>query len=383
MAKQKNDEVSLYGASDPLDWTADQKTLSDIIDHLETLSLGYSILTKAPKAKASLLKLLLKTHTNLSVSITAKNKTRIKKIELETGTTISKQHDLDELLIPARLDEDFISIKPSITDGYGTEITPDGAFIIIPTFTSALHPFGHKKIPVTKNTRFFPIKKTGRNALLVDYFKPLEVYDLHRKKQHLAGLLDVQIESIILDNGTDQLTPPGMRSLKEYFSIFEEKPRLQRKKMTPSVVKRLKKRYLFNTSFKDLPQKTRIVYLKKIHAHLDLCKKKNCLSAKMVAISFFLESIHLYQRHHPVKVRIMQFLLKNEKETVLPCQATRMEGRSPEAVLMDPGLDTFPIFRYYLFALLDQSDETAILEFIHTYPSTYDPTSDMFTAARS
>ncbi|MCK5837211.1 MAG: radical SAM protein [Desulfobacula sp.] len=381
MTEQKNDEVSLYGASDPLDWTADHKTLSDIIDHLENLTLDYSILTKAPKAKGSLLKRLLKTHTNLSVSITAKNKARIKKIEAETGMIISKQHDLDELLIPARLDEDFISIKPSITDGYGTEITPEGAFIIIPTFTSALHPFGHRKIPVTKNTEFFPIKKTGRKALLVDYFKPLEVYDLHKKKRHLASLLDVQIESIILDNGTDQLTPPGMRSLKEYLSIFEEKPRLQRKKMTPSVMKRLKKRFLFNISFKNLSQKTRALYLKKIHGHLNLCKKKHCLLGKWYAISFFLGSIHLYQQQHPVKVRIMQFLLKNEIETALPCQATRMAGRSPEALFLDPDLDTFHIFRYYLFGLLDQPDENAILEFIHTYPSTYDPISDIFTAA--
>ncbi|WP_300465001.1 radical SAM protein [Desulfobacula sp.] len=383
MAEQKNDEVSLYGASDPLDWTADHKTLSDIIDHLGNLSLDYSILTKAPKAKASLLKRLLKTQANLSVSITAKNKARIQRIEGETGIRISKQHDLDALLIPARLDEDFISIKPSITDGYGTEITPDGAFIIIPTFTSALHPFGHKKIPVTKNTRFFPVKKTGRKALLVDYFKPLEVYDLQGKKHHLAGLLDVQIESIILDNGTDQLTPPGMRSLKEYLSIFEENPRLQRKKMTPSVMKRLKKRFLFNTSFKNLSQKTRSLYLKKIHGHLNLCKKKHCLMIKMYVISFFLESIHLYQQHHPVKVRIMQFLLKNEIQTVLPGPANPMVGRSPEAVLMDPDLDTFHIFRCYLFRLLDHPDEKAILEFIHTYPAAYDPVSDVFTAAQS
>jgi len=223
MADQDNDDISLYGASDPLDWTENKKTISDIIEYLEKLPLGYSLLTKVPRGKESLLKNLLEINANLSVSITSKNKVRIKKIEQALGKPISKQHDLEELLIPARLDEDFISIKPSITDGYGTEITPDGAFIIIPTFTSALHPFGHKKIRITSATTFFPVKKIGRKALLVDYFKPLEGYDLNKNKYHLDRLLDVQIESIILDNGSDELTPPGMRSLKEYLSIFEEK----------------------------------------------------------------------------------------------------------------------------------------------------------------
>ncbi|MEN8212374.1 MAG: hypothetical protein ABFR31_11705, partial [Thermodesulfobacteriota bacterium] len=222
MEIEQNDEISLYGASDPLDWT-DKKTscnekdkiISDILEFFKNSSLQYSILTKVPKGKEPLLKNLLKSNANISVSITAKNKTRIRKIEHAIGKSISKQHDLEELLIPARLDEDFTSIKPSITDGYGTEITPDGAFIIIPTFTSALHPFGHKKIAITLETNFFPIKKTGRDALLIDYFKPLKGYNLKDETQYLDYLLDVQIESIILDNGSEKLTPPGMRSLKE------------------------------------------------------------------------------------------------------------------------------------------------------------------------
>ena len=348
MADQGNDEISLYSASDPLDWGQDEKTISDIIDYLDTLPLEYSLLTKVPKGKETLLKTLLKKHSNLSVSITSKNKARIKKIEQDFGNPISTQHDLDELLIPAGLDEDFASIKPSITDGYGTEITPDGAFIIIPTFTSALHPFGHKKIPVTRNTNFFPIKKTGRKALLVDYFKPLEGYDLDQSLFCLPYLLDVQIESIILDNGTDELTPPGMRSLKEYLSIFEEKARLQREK---------------------------------IGRHLNLSKKENCLSSKLSAVSFFLESISVYVQKNPIKIKIMRFLLKDEIEHVFDIYKKPIKpiaDRPPEELLIDPDIDSFDIFRFYVFCLLNKSNDSAVLEFIRTYPSTYDPAADIF-----
>ncbi|WP_139169023.1 hypothetical protein [Desulfobacula phenolica] len=378
MADQKNDEISLYGASDPLDWTAGDKALPDIIEYLKKLPLEYSLLTKVPKGKRHLLKLLLKNHSNLSVSITSKNKKRIKQIEQEIDTPISKQHDLEELLIPAGLDEDFVSIKPSITDGYGTEITPDGAFIIIPCFTSALYPFGHKKIPVTSNTRFFPVKKTGRQALLVDYFKPLEGYDLNKSLCHLSALLDVQIESVILDNGTEQLTPPGMRSLKEFLSIFEEKARCQRKKMTPSIMKKLKQRFLATTCFKKLSKKNKNLFLKKIAGHLKLCKQKHCVSARLYAVSFFLESIRQYIPTHFINVKIMRFLLKDEIQHIFNLTDTLIADQSLEKVLTDPDVDVFYAFRFYVFCLLTKSDDRAILEFIQTYPAAYDPEADIF-----
>jgi hypothetical protein len=345
MVDQGNDDISLYGASDPLDWAEDEKTISDIIEDLEKTPLGYSILTKVPKSKESLLKKLLRMNANLSVSITLKNKARIKKIEKEIGKAIGKQHDLDELLIPARLDEDFVSIKPSITDGYGTEITPDGAFIIIPTFTSALHPFGHKKIRITSKTIFFPVKKTGRNALLVDYFKPIEGYDLHKNQYYLDGLLDVQIESILLDNGADELTPPGMRSLKEYLSIFEEKARLQRKK---------------------------------IGRHLELSKRTDCLSSKLSAVSFFLASISCYVQKNPIKIKIMRFILKNEMKNISNTYSNLIDHTSLETLLINPDIDSFDIFRNSAFCLLNKSKDKAVLKFIKSYPSAYDSVADIF-----
>jgi hypothetical protein len=380
-----NDEISLYGASDPLDWEEKKtscngkvKTISDILEFLENLNLQYSILTKVPKGKEPLLKNLLKSNANISVSITAKNKTRIRKIEHDIGKSLSKQHDLEELLIPARLDEDFISIKPSITDGYGTEITPDGAFIIIPTFTSALHPFGHKKIAITPKTNFFPIKQTGRDALLVDYFKPLKGYNLKGEVQYLDYLLDVQVESIILDNGSEQLTPPGMRSLKEYFEIVEEKPRLQRKKMTRSVIKRLKKQFLSDTSFKNMPVDKKALYLKKINIHIQLCKINRCQIFNLAATSFFLRAVSDYTQKNPLKTKIMQFLLQDEIKHIFDTHTKLCTNTPPENLFNNPKINSFEIFRFYVFNLLNQSNDRAILEFIKTSPSAYDPVADIF-----
>ncbi len=385
MEKQQNDEISLYGASDPLDWeekkmgwSEKSKTIFDILKFLKNLKLQYSILTKVPKGKEVLLAKLIKFNANISVSITSKNRQRVSKIEQEIEQPLTRQHDLEELLIPARLDEDFISIKPSITDGYGTEITPHGAFIIIPTFTSALHPFGHKKIAITSKTDFFPIKITGRDALLIDYFKPLKGYNLKNKTLYLDHLFDVQVESIILDNGKEELTPPGMRSLKEYLEIFEEKPMLQRKKMTRIVLQRLKKQFLFNTNFKNLSIKTKQVYLKKIRSHLDLCNRDKCLAAKLLAVSFFLKSVSLYASVHSIKVKIMQFLLKKDLKTSAENITGMVHNKPFENLLNDADINSFYIFQYYIFKLLDNPKDEAIMKFIETYPSKYDPIADIF-----
>lgn len=377
-ADHKNSDISLYGASDPLDWEEHNKDISDIIEYIKKLPVGHTILTKVPKKKQSLLKKLLQIDSNLSVSVTSKNRSRIQKIQNDLGVSISKQHDFDDLLIPAGQDEDFISVKPSITDGYGTEITPEAAFIVIPAFTSPIHPFGHKKISITSETKFFPKKTTGRNALLTDYFKPLKGYDLNKNLYHLDYLLDAQIESIILDNGQYSLTPPGMRSVKEYLSIFDEIPRLQRKKMTSAVFKGFKKQFLFNTSFKNMPDKNRKLYLKKINAHLKLCRKKECTSHRLYAISFFLESISAYVPKNPVKTKIMQSLLTDKIETFSSTFINSSASNPLENLFMDPDIDCFNVFRLSVFCLLNNSNDKFILEFIQSWPAAYDPEADIF-----
>jgi hypothetical protein len=377
MKDAANPEISLYGASDPLDWEDKGKNVADLIGHLKTLSLEYSVLTKVPRGKECLFTHLVKNRSNLSVSITSKNKTRIQRIEEGLNSSFGKQHDMDDLLIPAGIDEDFVTVKPSITDGYGTEITPDGAFIIIPAFTSALYPQGHKKIPITGATNFFPLKKTGRTALLIDYFKPLEGYDLHQNHCHLPVLLDVQVESLILDNGSDELTPPGMRSLKEYFSIFDEKARLQRKKLGPTVLRNLKKQFLSETSFKELPIQTRTLYQKKINTHLDLCEPHKCLAAKLYAVSFFLDAVSAYHMKNPVKVEMMLFFLENEKSVLLKTLPWVGE-RHLEELISDPDTDVFKILRCCIIRLLEGVETHMVDSFLSSHPAKYDPLGDMF-----
>lgn len=381
VAKNKNNEIALYSASDPLDWEDrhNKKNISHLTDYLKNSSLAFDILTKIPRGKTDLFKQMATSGANMAVSVTRKNKKNIIRIEKDLALPVAKQHDLDELLIPARLDEDFVSIKPSIADGYGTEITPDSAFITIPTFTTALHPSGHQKIQITENTNFFPLKRTGRDALLVDYFKPLTGFTLEKEVICLDHLLDVQVESIILDNGSDPLTPPGMRSLKEYFEIFDDAPRRRRKKMTPSVFKRLKQKHLSAVGFKNLTDQAKENYLKKMHAHLDLCDRETCFRTRQLAISFFLQSIAAFARIQPVKKEILKFLLKEEHSRYPFHDIQRSPSdQLPKNLFAKEDQTSFHTFRLLVHALLENPDHKLISGFIKTYPAAFDPVSDLF-----
>lgn len=377
MTAQGNTHISLYGASDPLDWQEKNRSVVDVVRLADQSGLDYSLLTKVPKQKTARLKQLIRGGANISVSQTTRNRHRIRIIEQDLQQRISKQHDTDDLLIPACLDEDFTTVKPSITDGYGAEITPDGAYIIIPTFTSALHPFGHKKIPVTRETRFFPAKRTGRHALLVDYFKPLKGYDCQKKESYPDRLLDVQIESILLDNGSDALTPPGMRSVKEYFSIFDLKARHQRKKMTLSIFRKLKKRTLKGNPLTSLPLSQRKLYRAKLEAHMALCKKSNCLKAKKNTAAFFLSAVADYKTRHRERTRVIRFLLQDEirsRKTVF-----FMWHNDISELFLDDKTNAFDLFRHLALQVISSADITdQVRTFIKNNPSRYDPVTDLF-----
>ena len=378
----KNRDLALYGASDPLDWEEFPHDLESILSGLDDPP-EFSILTKIPRGKEGLLKKLLERKFPLSVSLTDRNRSRIEALEANIESPITKQHASKDLLIPAGLDEDFISVKPSITDAYGTEITPEGACIIIPTFTSGLHPFGHKKLPITRETAFFPVKKIGRQALLVDYFKPLEVVGRDKHPFYLATLLDVQVESILLDDGSDELTPPGMRSLKEYFSIFDDIPRLQRRKMTRSVMGRLKKQFLTQGGYKGMTIKRKTDYRKKITAHLEFCKKNVVATSRRCALSFFLKAVTTFIEEQPGKSRIIAFFLK-EETLRLQKKYTPLADREKAISLLgaegDAGKikDAWEIFRFFATALLAGRHGEGILEFTNACPSKYDPRADRF-----
>ena len=371
-----NTDLALYGASDPLDWADGSHDLWTILSGLDAPP-GFSLLTKIPRGKEALLKTLLKMNINLSVSQTDRNRTRIQALEAQINEVIPKQHASKELLIPAGLDEDFISVKPSITDGYGTEITPEGACIIIPTFTSGLHPFGHKKLPITRQTPFFPVKKIGRQALLVDYFKPLEVVGQEKKPFFLCKLLDVQVENLLLDNGSDALTPPGMRSLREYFSIFEDTPRRQRKKMIPSVMRHLKKEFVPD-EYGTLDADQKQLYRKKLAAHLEFCNKEVVAESKRCALSFFLAAVACFVERHPIKTGIIAFLLGEEIALMQKKYSSPAARQTLISQFFHSQDNPWELFRFYATALLMGRHEKSILEFTTSCPSKYDALADRF-----
>ncbi|WP_022667860.1 hypothetical protein [Desulfospira joergensenii] len=377
LGQHGNRDLALYGASDPLDWEDPPHGFEDI---LSGKKIRYSILTKAPKGKNKRLKSLVQRKIPFSVSLTARNRNRVTALERETGMIFSKQHDSDDLLIPAGQDEDFTTVKPSITDAYGSEITPEGAFIILPAFTSALSPMGHEKLVVSRDTPYFPVKLLGRRSLLKDYFKPLEVLGPDKTPFFLDRLLDVQVESILLDNGTDELTPPGMRSLKEYFSIFDDGPRTKRKKMTRSVILHLKQKYLSESrGYRNLPKNMRHRYRAEIRAHLDFCDKDKAGQSKLLAASFFLNSVVQYLAENPVRQRIVCFLIRDEMDRILK---KFNSVPNPEELLTDEkGTDPeyfFQVFRALLGCLVLQIPCPALVNFIDGYPSKFDPVSDRF-----
>jgi len=369
-----NGDLALYGGSDPLDWADPPYDISHILDDLET-PCRFSILTKIPRGKQDLLRILVEKEIPLSVSLTDRNRHRIESLEAEMVQTFTKQHATSDLLIPACLDEDFTTVKPSITDSYGTEISMDGAFIIIPTFTSALHPFGHKKIPFTHDTCFSPVKKLGRPALLVDYFKPLEVVG-PRGRFHLGNLLDVQVGNILLDNGDYDLTPPGMRSVKEYFEIFDDNARQKRKQMTLSVVRRHKKEYLAGKTYRDLSHDSQEEYKGKIKTHLDFTRKTDVIIARVSAASFFLTAVRAYLASMPVKAEIIAQLTRAEYQ--LRQENTKATPTPLADLFSDPDQDAWEIFRYQALSLVHGNPPELVDTFISQWPASYHPGKDLF-----
>lgn len=374
-----NKDLALYGGSDPLDWCDETHDITHVLNRLAETS-QFSLLTKIPRGKGELAKALTKSGIPLSVSLTDRNRNRILSIEKQMGQSFTKQHATADLLIPAGLDEDFTTVKPSITDSYGTEISLDGCFAVIPAFTSALHPFGHKKIRITSKATFIPRKKIGRPALLVDYFKPLEVFT-EQGPSILPALLDVQVENILFDNGSDELTPPGMRSIREYFDVFSDKARLKRKSLTPSVVKRIKAKYLYNTCFRNLRPENKAAMKNEILDHVRFTRKDIVAQARTCSISFFLASIYAYIQNQPIKCRIIRHLTRQEYMQ-LGVLFRYLDLSSPIAErLEDPNTDPWLLFRYYALALVHEGSLKLVNQFIRTCPAAFHPQKDRFIPA--
>jgi len=371
-----NKDLALYGGSDPLDWCDFPHDITHVLNRLGK-TCQFSLLTKIPRGKGELAKALIKAGIPMSVSLTDRNRDRILCLEKQMGQSFTKQHATADLLIPAGLDEDFSTVKPSITDSYGTEISLDGCFSVIPAFTSALHPFGHKKIKLTAQSTFIPRKKIGRPALLVDYFKPLEVAT-EQGFSILPGLLDVQVENILCDNGRYELTPPGMRSIREYFDIFSDRVRLKRKSLTPSVVKRIKNRYLNAKRFNDLCAKKQSAMKNEIVDHVEFTRKDIVAQARTCSISFFLAAIHAYIQDCWTKCRIIRHLTLQEYTQLREKFRNLDPAPSIAERLATPDTDPWLLFRYYALTLVHNGPTKQVEAFIQTCPAAFHPEKDRF-----
>ena len=378
-----NSDFALYGASDPLNWKSGKRTIVDLVEFMDTKGCRprYGLLTKIPPGTEKIAAVLLASGADMAVSITEKNRKRVAAIEKMVGRQFENQHDEDDLLIPAGLDEDFATIKSSITDNYGTEITPEGAFQIIPTFTSALNLTGQHRTAINRGTIFFLKRKTGRAALPVEYFKPLEALNLNGETIVLDCLLDPQVENILLDGASDNAVCPGMMSLPEFFKSLEERAVLQRKKLIPAVEKRLRQQYpasLENRNSGVKPQDD--IFESKLSHYLSSCRLDRMGSHKRYAVSFFLQSMGDYLERHPGERKIILFL-RREEVTARATAGHFHNNCEIVSLLERSGNNTFDCFKILLFRMLENSKDNALNQFIKKHPARYDSETGRFVKA--
>ncbi len=188
------------------------------------------------------------------------------------------------------------------------------------------------------------------------------------------------MENILLDNGSYDLTPPGMRSVKEYFEIFDDKARHQRRQMTLSVIRRLKKTYLTGNAYPDMEQDLKKEYRNKINTHLDFTKKDRVTSARISTVSFFLAAIPAYIEAHPINSDIISFLTRSEYENRKK-NLWIESHHSLETLLSDPSQDAWKIFRYHALAMVHRPVGKDVDEFLSSCPAAFHPKKDIFILA--
>ncbi len=381
-----NDQFVLYSASDPLNWRDGSRDITAILDFMEARGFQprYGLLTKAPRGTQNIMRALIARKADMAVSVTAKNRAKIRRIEKQAHKRLALQHDYDELLIASGLDEDLATIKSSITDNYGVEITPEGAFLIIPTFTSALNLTGQARLPVSSQTELFLPLKTGREALTVEYFKPFRALDPQGREFFLETLLKPQVENILLDNGAESVTPPGMMNLREYFSIYQPEAVMRRKRMVRPVIKKLQQQILLpRAADADQRRQDRIRFKQKARDYLAFCQMELVIEFKRNALSFYLQAASAFLQRYSVEQEIIKHLRKEDRDRSEKRYGDRFNARDRdvESFLMESMHDTFERFQFLVLRLVENPGMTPVQRFIRANPSQYDPARDRFVRA--
>ena len=381
-----NPDFLLYGASDPLDWRWRDRTLFDIIKFMNQkgYKTKYGILTKIPGGTEPVFEKLLYMDVDIGVSVTKKNKDKVNKIIKKTGKQIDVHHDVEELAISSGLDEDFLSIKSSITDNYGTEITPDGAFLIIPAFTSSLNLTGQYKIPVTEKTDFFIKKRVGLDALSVEYFKPVTAINKEGEEFVSGSLLDAQIQNIMIDSGSEEIAPPGIMNFGQYLKTYEHDAVLQRKKLFISVLKGFKKDVLQNSCGSENSKRNQYdLFRRKVNSYLEHCDITTSLYNKKIVFSYYLKAISEYLKKHEAERQIVLRLRKKDLDYYKEKYKSFFSKsiKDVDLFLDRSDIGTFVQFQVIMFMLLSNPDDVNVKKFIYKYPSRYVAELDSFERA--
>jgi hypothetical protein len=363
-----NRDFCLYCASDPLDWRDGDATIADVLAFMERagIRLRYGLLTKVPKGSENIVRQLVERQADFAVSLTAGNRERLRRLEARLSPGFAVQHDFEELLIPAGLDEDFESVKSSITDNYGTEITPEGAFLVVPTFTSALYPTGQCRIPVTADTPFFLERRTGRPALLVEYFKPLAAVDAWGRSFVLDRLLDVQVETLLLDRGSGRAVPPGMSDLAAFFETFEAPAIHRRRQMLAAVVKRHRQHLLIDTAPPDQDG-----FRHRVRDYVSSCRTADTRRLKVAAFSFLLQAVRKYCRTHRGRIPILRRLRG-------AISAPDFAGAELGRLIRGTDRNQSLLFQQLADCLLTDADHPDLVRFLSENPARHDPVTGRY-----
>lgn len=160
---------------------------------------------------------------------------------------------------------------------------------------------------------FFLKKKVGRDALQVQYFKPLDILSLNGRELTLKKLLEPQIENILLDTGREEVLPPGMMTIAEYFETYAPKAVEKRRSLLPAVSRKLIHEFQIKEEHHDASLRSK--RLSQFRQHLldyeATCRMDNIRSYRMNAFSFYLKAAVDYLTSHPVEREIISFLRRN------------------------------------------------------------------------
>jgi len=371
-----NDRYALYCASDPLDYQCGDRTIADLWRYMQQngYCTRFGLLTKVPRGSEALARQFLAEGVDISVSLTEKNRARVVRIETELGKAFHAHHDTSELLIPAGLDEDFATIKSSITDNYGIELTPEAAWMVIPTFTSALNPTGQCRLPIGPTSDWVIQKRVGRDALKVEYFKPLAVRGLDGRQYVLDYLLDPQIQNILLDNGDPGLTPPGMMNLAEYFKTFEPDIVHQRRRLATAAIENLRLRIFQHKSGAARDQQAlELEFERQKQAYLDFSNPGKVPGYKRRVFAFLLSAAASYLDTHPDELEIIRFLRRKDAD-----MGKDYREMSVEMLVADAKQGAFDSFTCLVHRLLSDPGDDQVGTFLASTPSVYNPEFDRF-----